>query len=80
MRTRDIRKRAMELGLRIDSDNKLELIRAIQAAEGNPQCFRTGCTSCDQTECCWMEDCIPEQYAEMQRVSGIGARTGKWRR
>jgi hypothetical protein len=80
MKTRDIRKRAMDMGLKADSENKAELVRAIQAAENNPQCFQTGRTSCDQTECCWMEDCIPSQYAEKQHAVAIGARMGKWRR
>ena len=76
----DIRKRAKELGLDVKSRSKAKLIRAIQEAEGNPPCFRTGRTVCEQADCCWLEDCIPEQFAEMHRLSGIGARTGKWRR
>jgi hypothetical protein len=80
MKTRDIRKRAMEKGINTNSDNKVELVRAIQAAEGNPQCFQTGRATCDQTECCWMEDCVPQQYAQMPQASTMGARIGKWRR
>ena len=80
MTTRDIRKRAEAMGLKIDSDNKADLIRAIQAAEGNPQCYHSGQTSCDQTACCWLEDCIPEQWAKQHQTTGIGARLGRWRR
>jgi len=76
----EIRKRAAKLNVKPDTMSKTELIRAIQSAEGNPACFRTGRTHCDQTDCCWLADCVPEQYAETQKVTGIGARTGKWRR
>ena len=76
----EIRQRAAELGLKVKSRSKAVLIRAIQEAEGNPPCFRTGGTTCSHVECSWLEDCVPEQYAQMARLSGIGARTGKWRR
>ena len=76
----EIRKQAEKLGIKPDSMNKTELIRAIQSAEDNPACFRTGRTHCDQTDCCWLADCVPEQFAETHPVSGIGGRTGKWRR
>jgi len=77
---REIRRRAQALGIRPGRLNKLGLVRAIQAAESNPQCFRTGRTACEQTTCLWLEDCIPEQYARQNRPAGIGARTGTWRR
>ena len=77
---REIRKRAKALDIKPGKMNKLELVRAIQAAEGSPQCFRTGLTECPETECCWLEDCIPEQYARQCQPAGMGARTGKWRR
>ncbi|HUW58594.1 MAG TPA: SAP domain-containing protein [Planctomycetota bacterium] len=76
----EIRKQAAELGLKVKSRSKAVLIRAIQEAEGNPPCFRTGRITCEQTQCCWLEDCVPEEYARLHRVTGIGARTGKWRR
>ena len=80
MTIREIRKRAKELGLKPARKNKLELVRAIQAIEGNPQCFRTRSRHCDETGCLWLEDCIPEQFARQNQLAGIGARTGKWRR
>jgi len=80
MTIREIRKRAKTLGIKPGRMNKLELVRAVQAAENNPQCFRSGLTHCDQTECLWLEDCIPEQFARQNQLAGIGARTGKWRR
>ena len=80
MTIREIRKRARELGLKVKSKSKAKLIRAIQEAEGNPPCFRTARTGCERTDCCWLEDCIPEQFARVHQLTGIGARTGKWRR
>ena len=77
---REIRKRAKALGIKPGSKSKAALVRVIQSAEGNPACFRTGRTHCDETACCWLEDCVPQQFADMRQLSGIGARTGKWRR
>jgi hypothetical protein len=80
MTIREIRKRARTLGVTLETNNKADLIRAVQAAEANPQCFRTGRMHCEQTKCCWLEDCIPQQFAEMNQSAGIGARTETWRR
>lgn len=80
MTIKEVRERARTLGLRVGSKRKTELVRAIQVAEGNPQCFRTERRFCEQTTCCWLEDCVPEQYARQAQAPGIGARTGTWRR
>jgi hypothetical protein len=61
MKIRQIRKRVSALGVTLNTTDKVELIRAIQAAEKNPQCFQTGRTQCAEVGCCWMEDCIPVQ-------------------
>ncbi len=38
---------------------KVELIRAIQRAEGNRDCFLTGhVTECGQMNCLWRNDCL----------------------
>ena len=34
------------------------LIRSVQRAEGNPDCFGRGQASCDQTECAWRPYCL----------------------
>lgn len=40
---------------------KVELVRAIQLAEGNPQCFGTDrILDCPELDCCWREDCAAE--------------------
>ena len=59
MKINDIRKKAKELGVKTQSSKKVDLIRAIQKAEGNVPCFSTGRKVCDQYTCCWREDCLP---------------------
>jgi hypothetical protein len=34
------------------------LIRSIQLAEGNADCFRTGQVACDQVRCAWRQYCL----------------------
>jgi hypothetical protein len=44
---------------------KAELIRAIQRAEGNFDCFGTAAEEeCSQEECLWREECFREYVAE----------------
>lgn len=56
----EIKKKAKELGVAMSkSAKKGEIIRAIQAAEGNSQCFGTGIAkTCSQLNCCWRPDCL----------------------
>ena len=63
MTNREMRNRAQAAGVTVQTNNKVDLIRAIQAAEGNLQCFQTGRTQCNEVRCCWMADCIPQQVA-----------------
>lgn len=37
---------------------KKELIKQIQKAEGNSECFGTAGKNCVQMACCWREDCL----------------------
>jgi hypothetical protein len=53
-----IKAKAKELGIKPGKMRKAELIREIQKAEGNFECFGTADNSCDQMDCCWREDCI----------------------
>jgi hypothetical protein len=80
MNQEDIRARAQSLGMSLEEDDPAEVIRAIQRAEGNTGCFRSGRTWCAETECCWMAECIPEEFEQLAESSGVGARTGPWRR
>jgi hypothetical protein len=40
--------------------DRTALIRSIQRAEGNPDCFRKGKVYCDQLECAWRKYCLEE--------------------
>lgn len=38
-----------------------EVIRSIQRAEGNFDCYASACSGeCDQAACSWRSDCLPE--------------------
>ena len=76
----EIHARAQGLGVSLASDDPDECVRAIQRAEGNVGCFRTGRTWCEHTRCCWMSECIPDEYEQLAESAGVGARTGPWRR
>lgn len=57
MTIRVIRERAKELKVKnYGRLNKEQLIRAIQCAEGNTDCYGK-ISSCGQTDCCWREAC-----------------------
>lgn len=59
MKMQDIRKKAKELGIKnIFGLSKAELIKRIQRAEGNFDCFGTAKDYCDQFACCFREDCL----------------------
>jgi len=60
MKMPEIRKIAKEKGLKADVKmKKVDLVRAIQKHEGNPQCYSTGqAARCAQkARCCWADDC-----------------------
>lgn len=60
MRVNEIRERAKALGLgQVGRLKKGEIIRRIQRAEGNFDCFGSaGRFQCPQGECCWRQDCL----------------------
>jgi len=58
MKVNDIKEIAKQRGINPGKMKKLDLIRAIQQAEGNPVCFTTGYKEeCGQPDCLWREDC-----------------------
>jgi hypothetical protein len=69
MKMQEVREKAKKLGLKTGGMKKVDLIRAIQEEEGNTPCFKTGIESCDQTDCCWRSDCLPEKSAERKETS-----------
>ncbi|HEC99705.1 MAG TPA: SAP domain-containing protein, partial [Proteobacteria bacterium] len=49
---------------KVEKMNKTEIIRTIQRAEGNADCFGTEHVNiCGQTSCLWREDCLAMQKA-----------------
>jgi hypothetical protein len=58
MNMRDIAKIAVKNGVKAGKMNKTQLIRAIQKAEGNNECFASSqVPMCGQLNCLWREDC-----------------------
>jgi hypothetical protein len=60
MKLEEIRNVAKQLGLKPGKLAKANLIKAIQIAEGNIDCYATASSGeCDQLNCLWREDCLP---------------------
>lgn len=59
MKLEQIKAIAKQHDIKIGKLKKVELVRAIQAAEGNNACFETGQASgCGQEECLWRAECL----------------------
>lgn len=59
MQMQEIRTIAKNFGIKTSRQNKVELVRSIQVAEGNFNCFATAVNGvCDQTACIWRDDCF----------------------
>jgi hypothetical protein len=57
--------------------NITELIRSIQRAEGNVDCFRRSQGFCDKLDCSWRRYCIEEQQPVSFDEKEIRARSKK---
>ena len=58
MNMNDVKAIAKERGVKPGKMKKIELVREIQKAEDNPQCFCTGYSDqCGQYDCLWRPDC-----------------------
>jgi hypothetical protein len=58
MNMQQLRAIAKERGVKSSKLLKVELIRAIQCAEGNEPCYATGKAAlCGQETCLWKDDC-----------------------
>lgn len=51
---------AKEKALRRDFLDTTNLVRSIQRAEGNPDCFRKAEGYCDRLDCSWRAYCLRE--------------------
>ena len=59
MKVDEIRTTAKEMGIKVARMKKADLIRSIQIAEGNNDCYGKAVDNrCDQTACLWREDCL----------------------
>ena len=59
MKFQEVKNNAKKMGIKAGSMKKSELIRAIQRAEGNVECFGIGMAEeCRQMNCLWREDCL----------------------
>jgi hypothetical protein len=58
IKMQEIKRKAISLGITPGNMDKIELIRAIQTAEGNRPCFGTSNGQCIYTDCCFMGDCF----------------------
>ncbi len=61
MKIQELRLKAKNLGINSFAKTKVELIRAIQRAEGNFECYGTATDYCDQEECAFRSSCLTEQ-------------------
>ena len=59
MQMQEIRTIAKNIGIKTSRQSKVELVRSIQVAEGNFNCFATAQNGvCDQVGCSWRDDCF----------------------
>lgn len=62
MKFHDIQKIAKQLGVNTFGMNKVNLIRAIQRAEQNVECYATlRVGSCAEAGCLWRSDCASQK-------------------
>lgn len=62
MRLSEIEKKARNLGLKDTwKFSKKDLIKTIQRAEGNFDCYGTAQGYCDQLACYWRNDCLKQR-------------------
>lgn len=67
MHINEVRKIAKNFGIGSLKMKKNELIKAIQKAEGNFDCYGSAKNGfCDQTNCLWFDDCMVESKKNSQ--------------
>ncbi len=58
MKMQEVREVAKKMGIKTANMKKADIIKAIQQAEGNIECYNTGkADECGQDNCLWREDC-----------------------
>lgn len=60
MPIKELREKAKNLGIAVKAGwRKVQIIKAIQRAEGNFDCFGTATEGfCDRFDCCFVGDCL----------------------
>ena len=71
MNKRELLKLAKQYFIADTGSSIANLIRKIQLAEGNFDCFATGRSNCEQTACRWRKDCMSESAECAEAVSGM---------
>ena len=56
-----IKEKAKRLGVNAGKMKKVELIHAVQVAEGCTPCYGRSNGNCPWTQCCWRGDCFTNQ-------------------
>jgi hypothetical protein len=58
MKMQETREIAKNMGIKTANMKKVDIIRAIQQAEGNCDCYNKGSAAeCGQSTCLWRDDC-----------------------
>jgi len=64
----EIKMKAKALGIKVmATTRKADLIRKIQRAEGNFDCFGTATEYCDQWDCFYREECLPSPKSKRNK-------------
>jgi len=64
-----VREIARKRGIRTARMAKADIVRAIQRAEGNFDCFGSAWDGyCDQATCLWREDCLGKSATARQKT------------
>jgi hypothetical protein len=59
MTIKQVKEIAKSIGMKVGNMKKENIIRGIQRAEGNFDCFGKAISGeCDQLNCSWREDCL----------------------
>lgn len=61
MKMQELRAIAKGMGINSFGKTKADLIREIQRAEGNFDCYGSARDFCDQEDCAFRESCLQEQ-------------------
>jgi len=64
MKMQEVRAIAKGMGIKSFGKTKADLIREIQRAEGNFDCYGSAEDFCDQLECLFRESCLQETNSE----------------